>query len=158
LIRVHAGAHPSLKRLPDRAPPRASAPVCPAEAPRKELAVSAIEAALPMLADARGKVYVLQEDRAALRSGTPAPEPLVLRAQVGDCVVVRLTNEPAAPVSFHADMLAHDRRQLPLVAPEQTGSYTYFAHPEVGEGVALVRDTANVVENPGLGLYGAIIV
>src|SRR5262245_32346537 len=55
LIRVHAGAHPSLKRLPDRAPPRASAPVCPAEAPRKEFAVSAIEAALPMLGGARGK-------------------------------------------------------------------------------------------------------
>lgn len=158
LIRVHGGAESSLKRLPGREPARASPLVCPGDAPRKEFAVSAIEAALPMLGGARGKLYVLREDRAAVRSGARAAEPLVLRVNVGDCVVIHLTNETSGPASFHAAMLAHDPRDLQVVAPEASRSYTYFAHPEVGETAALVRDAANVVENPGLGLYGAIIV
>ena len=36
-------------------------------------------------------------------------------------------------------------------------TYTYYAHPEVGEIAALVRDWGNVLVNPGFGLYGAII-
>src|SRR5690606_35019373 len=40
----------------------------------------------------------------------------------------------------------------------ESRTYTYYAHPEVGETVALVRDWGNVLENPGLGLYAAIIV
>jgi hypothetical protein len=42
--------------------------------------------------------------------------------------------------------------------PGESRLYTLYAHPEVGETVALVRDWGNVLENPGLGLYGAIIV
>jgi hypothetical protein len=158
VIRVHDGAETSLKRLPDREPARASPPVCPGEASRKEFAVSAIEAPLQMLTGTRGKLYVLREDRAAVRSGTKAPEPLVLRVNVSDCVVIHLTNETSGPVSFHAGMLAHDPKNLHVVAPDESRSHTYFAHPEVGETTALVRDAANVLENPGLGLYGAIIV
>jgi manganese oxidase len=158
LIRVHAGAESALKRLPGREPVRASPPVCPTDAPRKTFAVSAIEAPLPMLGSAQGKLYVLLEDRAAVRSGARAAEPLVLRVNVGDCVVIDLTNETSGPASFHATMLAHDPKNLHAVAPEASRTYTYFAHPEVGETAALVRDAANVVENPALGLYGAIIV
>ncbi len=44
------------------------------------------------------------------------------------------------------------------VAPGESRTYTFYAHPEVGETVALVRDWGNVLENPGLGLYGAVIV
>jgi hypothetical protein len=36
--------------------------------------------------------------------------------------------------------------------------YTFYAHPEQAEGGALVRDWGDVLTNPGLGLYGAIIV
>jgi len=159
IIRVHDGStETSLKRLPDRQPIRASPFVCPAEAPRKEFALAAIEAPLPMLAGAKGKLYVLQGDKAAIHSGTKAPEPLVLRVSVGDCVVINLTNETSTPVSFHPDMLAYDPKDLRVVAPDQTSTFTTFAHPEVGETAALVRDAANVLENPGLGLYGTIIV
>jgi hypothetical protein len=44
------------------------------------------------------------------------------------------------------------------VSPQQSRIYTYFAHPEVGKTVALVRDWGDVLNNPRLGLYGAIIV
>lgn len=160
VLRVHGGgAKTSLKRLPDREEPAlASLPVCDEGAPRREFAVSAIEAPLPMLGGARGRLYVLAQDSAAVRAGKKTPEPLVLRVNVGDCVVVRLTNETAEPVSFQAAMLAHDPRDVQAAAPEENRVYTYFAHPELGETAALVRDTANVLENPRLGLYGAIVV
>ena len=53
------------------------------------------------------------QDRAALVSGEHAAEPLVLHANVGDCIVIELSNRTSAPqgaVSMHADMLAYDPR------------------------------------------------
>ncbi len=170
LIRVQDGsAQTTLKKLPDREMiPPPSPSVCPTDAPRKEFAVTAIEASLPMLGQSKGKLYIMEEDKSAVRAGTKPPEPLVLHVNVGDCLLVRLRNETAEPVSFHADMLATNPRDSQgvsagvdppqVVAPDQTRTYTSFAHPEIGETAALVRDWGNVVENPGLGLYGAIIV
>ena len=114
-------------------------------------------------------MFVLEEDKGAVLSGSRAPEPLVLRVNVGDCLTVRLSNETAdGPVSFHADMLAYDPTDSlgvsaglnppQAVLPGDAGTYTYYAHPELGETAALVRDWGNVIVNPGLGLYGAIIV
>jgi hypothetical protein len=131
--------------------------------------VSAIEAPLPMLNGATGKLYLLAEDKTAVLTGSKEPEPLVLHVNVGDCLAINLSNETqAGPVSFHADMLAADpSHSLGVEAgfnppqatqPGQTRNYTYYAHPEIGETVALVRDWGNVLQNPGLGLYGAIIV
>ena len=157
IIRVH-DTETSLKRLPGTEPGSASTPICPPSAPRKEFAVSAIEAPLPMLAGAGGKLYVLREDTAAVRSGRKAPEPLVLRVNIEDCLVIHLANETSGPLSFDGGMLAHDPRDRVATAPEQHRSYTYFAHPELGEATVLVRDTTNVMENPRLGLYAAIIV
>jgi hypothetical protein len=111
-----------------------------------------------MLGGSRGLGYVLEQDRAAvLASGRP-PEPLVLHVNVGDCLEVRLRNETDAPVSLHADLLAYDPAEALPVPPDTVREYTFFAHPEVGETAALLRDTGNVLENPRLGLYGAIIV
>ncbi len=170
LIRVHEGsAQTGLKKLPGReATPPPAPSVCPTDAPRREFAVAAIEASLPMLGPSKGKLYVLEGDKSGVRSGAKPAEPLVLHVNVGDCLLVRLTNETAEPVSFHADMLAADPKGSQgvsagvnppqIVAPDQTRTYTSFAHPEIGETAALVRDWGNVLENPGLGLYGAIIV
>lgn len=171
IIRVHDGAaRVPLQPLSGReAIPPPAPPLCPDGARRKEFAVAATEAPLLMLGGSKGKLYVLQEDKAAVLSGAKPPEPLVLHVSVGDCVIIHLTNEtPAGPVSFHADMLAHDPRDSQgvsagfnppqVVAPGETRTYTYFADPEVGETAALVRDWGNVLENPGLGLYGAIII
>jgi len=147
--------------------------LCPTGAPQKNFAVAAIETPLPMLQNApgtpQGKIYVLQTDKAAVLSGKRPPEPLVLHVNVGDCVTVVLTNETKeGSVSFHADMLAFDpkvsggiaagRDPPQAVAPGQDRTFTYFASPEVGETAALIRDWGDVLKNPGLGLYGAIIV
>jgi len=143
--------------------------VCPAGAPRKRFDVSAIEVPLPMLGGAPGRVYALRDDAGALRSGKRVAEPLVLHVGVGDCVVIELTNElPSGRVSFHADMLAADprtsagvtagRNAEQTVAPGGTRTYTYYAHPAIGETVALVRDWGDVLKNPRSGLYGAIVV
>jgi hypothetical protein len=111
----------------------------------------------------RGKVYVLRDGGKAAR-----PEPLVLHVAVGDCVVVDLANETDGPVSFHADLLAYApgssggvaAGQSPdrSVAPGARGTFTFYADPEVGEGVALVRDFGDPLTNPALGLYGAVVI
>jgi hypothetical protein len=44
------------------------------------------------------------------------------------------------------------------VPPGEAKTFTFYATPEVGETVALVRDWGDVLANPGLGLYGAVVV
>lgn len=171
IIRVLDGASTvPLNKLPGHeSVPKAAASVCPTEAPVKTYAVSAIDAPLPMLGAVKGKLYVLQEDKAAVESGSMTPEPLVLHVNVGDCIQVQLTNNTnTGAVSFHADMLAFDPESSyglaagndpdQSVKPGETLMYSYYAHPEVGETTALVRDGGNVLDNPRLGLYGAIVV
>jgi hypothetical protein len=43
--------------------------------------------------DPNGVLYVLEQDLAAVQNGTKAPEPLVIRANAGDCVEVTLKNQ-----------------------------------------------------------------
>ncbi len=170
LIRVYGvGEKQTLQPLPGHETMPVPAPsICPAAAPQKSFTLTAITTTLPMLAGVPGKIYVLDADKSLIRSGTKAVEPLVLHVNVGDCILVNLRNETDGAISFHADMLAADPQTslgvaagnnlTQTVAPGATRPYTYFAHPEVGETVALVRDWGNVIENPRLGLYGAIIV
>ena len=161
----------NLQPLPGhKPPPPAAVATCPADAPSRLFAVDAIDVRLSMLGNQLGKVYVLDADRDAVLSGERAPEPLVLHATVGDCIQIDLTNRTSqGSVSLHADMLAFDPRDsagvevgrngnAQAVAPGQTRRFTYYAHPEVGETTALLRDWGNVVVNPSLGLYGAVIV
>ncbi len=70
-----------------------------------------------MLSGAKGRVYVLEADRAALLAGTKPPEPLVLHVNVGDCIQLRLRNElPTGRVSIHADRLVYDPDQSQGIA------------------------------------------
>ncbi len=184
IIRVHDGNPPFakggveglLQKLPGREEvPKSASSVCPPDAPLKEFNVAAIEVPLPMLSGGMGRIYILEADKAAVISGSKAPEPLVLHVNVRDCIKVRLSNElPEGKVSFHADMLAYDPKesmgivagfnpQSPgtpsqTIAPGEKKTYTFFAHPDYGETTALVRDWGDVLSNPRLGLYGAIVV
>ncbi len=79
--------------------PRAQQPVpaaCPTGAPHKSFEVSAIDLSIMYNRygdhDPYGLAYVLNEDVAAVRSGEKELEPLVMRVNEGDCVVVSLTN------------------------------------------------------------------
>lgn len=171
LIRVYGDqSQANLRPLPGHesiAPPGAT--ICPDDAPRVTFDVVAVDTPLPMLNGRLGKIFVLADEVELLKSGKKVPEPLVLHVGVGDCLVVTLTNQTqAGQVSFHVDLLASDpltslgveagNNPAQSVMPGASRVYTYFAHPEVGETVALVKDWGDVLTNPGLGLYGAIVV
>ncbi|MEJ5867095.1 SdrD B-like domain-containing protein [Pseudokineococcus sp. 5B2Z-1] len=121
ILRVHGRQTAGLLPLPDNRPAAANgttAPVpasrqapplakrtgtaCPKGAPVRSYAVTAIARDLVYDRwgdhDPEGLMYVLDEDRADVEAGRKAAEPLVLRANAGDCVRVRLTN--ALPASY----------------------------------------------------------
>jgi manganese oxidase len=145
--------------------------VCPAKAPRKSFDVVAVETRLPMLGSVSGRAFVPADEVDAVLAAEQAPTPLVLRAAIGDCVVVNLENRlPAgsARVSLHADGLAYDpltsggveagRNPSQVVGRGDTRPYTFFAHPEYGEGAALLRDGGDLASSGRSGLYGAVVI
>ena len=114
LMRVHGRPTPGLLSLPDNpakgtpltapeprsrlVPPRATrtGETCPTGAPERQYDVVAITKDVVYNEfgdhDPNGLMYVLAEDEAAVRSGARKAEPLVLRANAGDCVRVTLRN------------------------------------------------------------------
>ncbi|MGH9166071.1 MAG: hypothetical protein ACRDZW_11260, partial [Acidimicrobiales bacterium] len=171
LLRVRDGAdRAGLQPLPGHESALTpSASVCPPNAPERRYDVHAVDVALPMLDGGEGKAFVLEADRSAVLDGTRPPQPLTLHVGVGDCVTVELTNDTkGGPVSLHADMLAYDpadsggvaagREPPQTAAPGARRTYRFFASPEVGQTTAMLRDWGDVTVNPGLGLYGAVVV
>lgn len=161
IIRVYDGqVDVTLRKLPGHEViPAPASSVGPVGAPMKEFDVAAIEVPLPMLNGNKGKIYVLQKDKEAVLSGAKAAEPLVLHVNVGDFIKVNLKNETEGPVSFFARMLASDPHQLEETAPPDAArTYIFYAHPEVGETFAPVASMADIVNDPRMGLFGAIIV
>jgi FtsP/CotA-like multicopper oxidase with cupredoxin domain len=98
------------------------------------------------------------------------PMPLTLHVNVGDCVKVTLKNQlKNGRASFSADALAFDPKDShgvnvgnnpgdQTVAPGQSRTYTFYAHPELGEAASLVWDWGNFINNVRDGLFGAIII
>jgi FtsP/CotA-like multicopper oxidase with cupredoxin domain len=191
ILRVLDERVADLRPLPGREEiPESAERVCPEGAPVKTFRVSAIDMPIDLhpvapavlepdsagtnrmiLAEnAEGKCYVLDAELANLKAGTKSPSPLVLRANIGDCIEVKLTNRLArGRASFHADMLAYDpadslginvgrNRGDQTVAPGKSRTYTFYAHPEYGEAAALVSDWGDVTSHVRDGLYAAIIV
>ncbi len=188
MIRVLDKPDKNLRFLPSREEIPASAKeLCPADAPVKEFGVSAIDHAMKFnkevpeaievdlgrklsLGNQSGKAYVLDDEVTKVKGGMLQPNPLTLRVNVGDCIKIKLTNRMAKErAGFHADMLAFDPKDSmginvgnnpgdQTVAPGQSKTYTFYAHPEYGENAALIQDWGNVVDNPRNGLYGAIVV
>lgn len=191
IIRVHDKEAPDLKPLPNKAYGKegmpAPLPVCPEGAPIKEFRVAAIdfpsmtfnpsvEEAIEVdferkieVKNPDAKIYVLEEEMSKV-AGEYHPMPLTLRANVGDCIKVHLTNKlKEGRASFSAFGLAFDPKDSQgvnlghnsgdqTVAPGQSKTYTYYADPFIGETQSLVWDFGNVALNPRNGLFGAIIV
>ncbi|MFC7533637.1 hypothetical protein [Actinoplanes sp. GCM10030250] len=69
---------------------------CPTGAPAKSFVISAINKDITYNKagdhDPNGVMYALDADLPALQNGTKQPEPLVVRANAGDCVEVHLSN------------------------------------------------------------------
>jgi hypothetical protein len=188
IIRVLDKKDPSLQPLPSREEIPASAKeLCPAGTPVKNFNVSAVDYAMRFsksvpeamevdlgrnlkLGNASGKAYVLDDEVSPVKGGMLQPHPLTLRVNVGDCVKIKLTNKMAkARAGMHIDGMAFDPKDSTginvgnnggdqTVAPGQSRTYTYYAHPEFGENGALIQDWGNVVSNPRDGLFGAIII
>jgi multicopper oxidase len=173
LLRVVPGpAGGELEALPGHDPPtRAPPPVCPADAPVRRYSIAAVEAKLPMRGAETGRAFVDAASADSVLAGAEPVTPLVLRATTGDCIEVTLANllPPGSdPVSLHADGLAYDPADSGGIAaglmPDQSvalggeRTFTFYAHPEYGDGAKLLRDGADIAHSPRLGLYGAIVV
>jgi len=191
ILRVHDASQGDLRPLPGREPPpsgtgfprltftggnppRASSPgdVCPQGATARSYDVSAISLPLTFNAAAgvtipSGRLYVLSEDIEDVRSGVRDPEPLVIRANAGECLTVTFHNAMAdQPASFHLDSPALDPRgSLGITLgfdPDQaaqtgeTVTHRYYLASELG--TVLLRDFGNPFRNGREGLYGALIV
>ena len=117
-----------------------------------------------VLGNETGKMYVLEGEKTKVASGALEPSPLTLHVNVGDCIKVNLKNEMVKDrAGFHVDNLAFDPKESmginagnnpgdQTVAPGQSRTYTFYAHPEFGENSALIQDWGNVIENPRNGL------
>ena len=166
--------------------PATPSSVCPADAPVKTFNVVSLDRPLklhPKAPDAievdferkiemtvpEGKIFALEEEATTV-SGNVMPNPLTLRVNLGDCIKVNLKNKmKASRASFFAPGLAFDPKDSQglnvgnnagdqTVAPGESRTYTYYAHPANKETTSLVWDGGNIVVNPRNGLYGAIVV
>jgi len=107
ILRAYGGPQPDLIPLPNNVPQDHEDVVasCPRGAPRRRYVVHAITARgnLPGdrlvynyrfgLYDPDAILFVRAEHLDELRAGTRRPEPLILRANAGECIVVELRNE-----------------------------------------------------------------
>ncbi len=166
--------------------PATPSSVCPADAPVKNFSVVALDRPMKLNPKApdvievdferkiemtmpEGKVFALEGEATTVSSGA-TPHPLTLRANLGDCIKVNLTNKmKASRASFFAPGLAFDPKDSQglnvgnnggdqTIGPGEKRQYTYYAHPSNKETTSLVWDGGNIVVNPRNGLYGAIIV
>jgi FtsP/CotA-like multicopper oxidase with cupredoxin domain len=182
---------------PDAPPPQPDAPLpqpdapmsagaCGNGAPERTYAVSAIPVDMTLNRfgdhDPGASMYVLDDqiaavrdaetralpDRVAIGLGQDPVQPLVLRANAGECLVIHFTNRLAVKASMHVDGLAHTARDAggavgrnedSFAAPGAAITYTlplptgaraeraYWLHDH-GASRALVSH----------GLFGAIVV
>jgi hypothetical protein len=121
------------------------------------------------LTNPNAKIYVLEDEISTVATGLQ-PMPLTLRANVGDCIKVKLTNRmKEGRASFSAIGLAFDPKDSlganvgnnpgeQTVAPGENRIYTYYADPFLGETASLVWDWGNVMTHPRNGLYGAVVI
>ncbi|MEC7641104.1 MAG: hypothetical protein VYC17_03010 [Nitrospinota bacterium] len=188
IFRVYDKLRSDLKPLPNNLTPKKSAKkLCPADAPVKNFSVVAIDKALKfnpnaedeievdferklLLANAQGKIFALEGDASTAADSDQMPHPLTLRANVGDCVKVKLTNRlKKGNASLHIDNIAFDPLKSQginvgnnpgdqTVAPGKSKNYEYYAHPDYDVNGALIWDFGNLLTNVRDGMFGAIII
>ncbi|AOZ77348.1 copper oxidase [Clostridium pasteurianum DSM 525 = ATCC 6013] len=82
---------------------------CPADAVTKVFEIVAIQVPIKYnnagWHDPEGRIFVLKEDEDAVRNGKKSPEPFVIRANVGDCIEIRLTNKLPEAIGGNAFQL-----------------------------------------------------
>ena len=188
IIRVHDKLQKDLRVLPgNEHPKKSSKHVCLKGAPVKNFSVAAINTNLKfnpntedeievdferklILANADAKIFVLEGEVAKAAAGGHRPHPLTLRANIGDCIKVKLTNRlKKGNASIHANNLAFDPLDSQginvgnnpgdqTVAPGESKVYTFYAHQDYNINGALLWDFGNLTGNVRDGLFGGIII
>jgi FtsP/CotA-like multicopper oxidase with cupredoxin domain len=124
---------------------------CPSSARQMAYDVSLFNKALPTapFSDVSGVIYSLTSDMAGILAGTKPVEPLVLRANKGDCVKITLRNQTTAGSLYGGTRAGLDLGKLnrnqqlsagaaiglnadTTVAAGQSITYTYYADQELG--------------------------
>lgn len=84
---------------------------CPPGAPRRRYDIVGIQMPLQYNAagwhDPEGRLFILAEDEEAVLSGGQAPEPLVIRANAGDCIELNFTNKFPLTIGGNAFQSLH---------------------------------------------------
>ena len=173
----------------------ASDPCASSSTPTKTFNVSAINVRITLNHfgdnDPNAFMYVLDQNITAVRNQEAAKtvttglredpiQPLVLRANLGDCVVVNLTNRltqgplpedattplPAPPVSLHVHGVTYQAASAggavgndpnSFAAPGSSVTTKFFLDPAMGEGAKLFHSHGDSRQITTHGLFGAII-
>lgn len=136
--------------------------------------------------DPNGLMFVRAEDEEAILCGEIEPKPLILRANAGDLIEVKLTNHlfekvpeskfPEVPVqtdypasnrvSLHANLLKYDvltsdgttvgYNPDQTIGVGETITYKWYADEELG--ACLLTGFADIMNHRKHGLFGAIII
>jgi manganese oxidase len=147
---------------------------CPSSAPRRNYNVSIFNVTLPtkVVADNNAVVYSLTSDMSAIKAGQKKLEPLVLRANAGDCVQITLRNGLNQGSLYGGNRTGLDLSKLlsnPQLSgggavglnPDSTvpigGSITYRAYADKALGTAIFRNLGSEVSQRH-GAYGMLIV
>lgn len=167
---------------------------CPVGAPVKTFAINAINVDIPLNRfgdhDPSGKMYVLDGMEAAVRAEETSRhvsiglrddpiQPLVIRANVGDCVEVAFTNKTnfqsrpggvqvPSEVGVHIDGLAFQsgssgdavgENPATSVAPGGSTTYRYYIPNDPAlEGAHYLRPGPNNRQDVSHGLFGQLVV
>lgn len=207
LMRVYGERMPHLKPLDDRPvpaprinpfptktgslPPKAADPGMPRppEGRVRQYDVVAIATDIQYNSygdhDPDGLIFVLRKDEQQVLRGRKAPEPLVIRANKGDLVRIRLTNKlpealrpteypnvpvevpwpPSNRVSLHVQNLKYDARNSDgatvgfnpdqTIGPGETITYQWYADTE---GTNLMWSFGDIRNHRHRGLFGVLVV
>ncbi|MFY0566864.1 cupredoxin [Archangium lansingense] len=117
----------------------------------------------------QGLMYILEEELPALQERGHVPQPLVLRANVGECLVLRFTNRLATgPAALRIEGLratvsgaGQEGGFVPGTSLPPGQSLTYVLPlPETpeAEGAYLLHDSGDGGEREVRGLFGALLL
>jgi len=147
---------------------------CTATAPIRAYDVSVFNQTLPTAprADTGGIIYSLTSDMAAIRAGTKRAEPLVLRANQGDCLTITLRDQIAGGTTYGGTRAGFDLGKL-LYNPQISAGTAVGLNPDttVAAGQATTLRFAadkllgtSIFQNLGSvastrhGAYGQVVV
>ena len=123
--------------------------------------------------DPHGRIFVLEKDKELVLNGTKEPEPLILRANVGDCINVKFTNNltrgghdaGAEGLSMHIHFVAFDVLGSDGTAvgynydqgtqPGESINYRWYADEE---GNIFMHDHMTGIEKGMHGTGGVLVV